>query len=599
MKIDPRYISFGDLFRSNDVFYTPEYQRDYSWDEEQIEQFCSDIREALLKKHHGEPCEHFFGGVVCAQESRIGNTSKRNENLLVDGQQRLSTTILFFAVINNILKKIECNEDDDNYRNEILKDIQKYFYFDEREHREVKPYRRIKIGAADNDFYESLIENAPIKHNRNSHKLMLSAKKCFENFFLEELFNEKSSSECLDVVDNVVKLFNESFTLIHIVTSSVDEAYKLFTVLNDRGINLTEGELLKAYTIGICKENKSHIRQISSDWDLILKYPSKKVTDYLRWIIIMVLGENVTASSVLQNYKLKYFKDSCSSNEIFEKVRFLRNCVERLEYISEGAWPYDDSMSSSNWHKAKLDVLVNKLQHAYAMPMLLAASFSSENNFQDLVNETCKFFLRYKAISNLHASVFSTLYPALAHKILSLRDRFNISLLHTEFNKIIVQRDGDGQHFINGINSLKYQKKGDNKPIKCLLITIQENWQWLMDSNHSSPANRLRREDRSVVFEFNNTTLEHISPYSSTSNSDNSDVDKLKNSIGNLVILDVNRNSKNDNKSFSAKKEFFKNTGIGIHEKLLSYDEWQESSIHDLQSKYIDYSLKVFSFGGK
>lgn len=368
MKIDPRYISFGDLFRGNDVFYTPEYQRDYSWEDEQIEQFCSDIREAISKKDSGESCEHFFGGVVCAQETGVSNNSKRNENLLVDGQQRLSTTILFFSVVNSLLSSLQCNENDLAYKDELIKDIKKYFYFDEREHRVVKPYRRIRIGVADNDFYEALIDNAPLKASRNSHKLMLSAKKSFEDFFRLELFSKKNSTECLDIIDLVVKLFHESFTLIHIVTSSVDEAYKLFTVLNDRGINLTEGELLKAYTIGICKHSQSHIKQISSDWDVILKYPSKKVTDYLRWIVIMVLGENVTASSVLQKYKNKYFTETSTSADIASKVRFLRDCVEKLEYISEGEWPYEDSAITTNWHKSKLDVLIKKLQHVYAMP---------------------------------------------------------------------------------------------------------------------------------------------------------------------------------------------------------------------------------------
>ncbi|TSG33038.1 DUF262 domain-containing protein, partial [Salmonella enterica subsp. enterica serovar Derby] len=133
-----------------------------------------------------------------------------------------------------------------------------------------------------------------------SHYLMRDAKKIFLDFFEKELLIKKTTTECLDIIDEVVKLFEEKFLLIHIITTNVDDAHKLFTVLNDRGMTLTEGELLKAYTIGLCDNSTQCIAQISSDWDIILQHPPKKVSDFLRWIIIMISGENVTTSSVLQ-----------------------------------------------------------------------------------------------------------------------------------------------------------------------------------------------------------------------------------------------------------------------------------------------------------
>ncbi|WP_158686330.1 DUF262 domain-containing protein, partial [Cronobacter sakazakii] len=298
MDVKPEYMTFGELFKNSNVFYTPTYQRDYSWEDEQIEQFCNDIHDALTKKKSKKSCEHFFGGVVCAQQKVFGG-HRRIENLLVDGQQRLSTIVLFFSVIRDIINTLNCEEEKDyEYRDMILSDIYKYFYLDERENRQIKKHVRVKIGKADDYFYQSLIDANPLKATRNSHELMLRAKKKFNDFIKDELFNGKVISECLEVIDDIVKLFEESFLFIHIVTNSVDDAYKLFTVLNDRGINLTEGELLKAYTIGVCSNDPSYERTISANWDAILKYPSKKVTDYLRWILIMLTGNNITASSV-------------------------------------------------------------------------------------------------------------------------------------------------------------------------------------------------------------------------------------------------------------------------------------------------------------
>ncbi|EBL0730823.1 DUF262 domain-containing protein, partial [Salmonella enterica] len=63
MNVKPEYMSFGELFKNSNIFYTPTYQRDYSWEDEQIEQFCNDIQDALVKKKSKKSCEHFFGGV--------------------------------------------------------------------------------------------------------------------------------------------------------------------------------------------------------------------------------------------------------------------------------------------------------------------------------------------------------------------------------------------------------------------------------------------------------------------------------------------------------------------------------------------------------
>ncbi|EDX7794234.1 HNH endonuclease, partial [Salmonella enterica subsp. enterica serovar Saintpaul] len=389
--------------------------------------------------------------------------------------------------------------------------------------------------------------------------------------------------------------FEESFLVIHIVTNSIDDAYKLFTVLNDRGINLTEGELLKAHTIGICSDNLSHQRTISDNWDAILKHPSKKVTDYLRWILIMLTGNNITASSVLEEYKKTVFNELISKSEIAQTVAYIRDCVERLEYISSGEWPFENN-NDNKWHKSKLDLLINKLKHLHAMPLLLAASFSSENNFKHIVNETSKFFIRCKMISDLHASIFSKLYAVLALRIHKERDRFDISKLHGAFNEILLDKDPEDVRFSTNVRSLIYQKKGDNKPIKCLLMTIQENWEWLKQPCQGNSLNRLKREDQTIIFDFNSMTLEHIYPYSALHEDKDMDMEKLKNNIGNIVLLDPTRNNKNDNKPFIDKKNSFENTGIGIHSWIYEQKEWTEESVKKLTETYVDAAVKVFSF---
>lgn len=594
MRVKPEYKSFGELFREQNVFNTPKYQRDYSWEEEQISQFCKDIEEALDCKERKQSCEHFFGSIVCAQQEGVG--SRKIDNLLVDGQQRLSTIILFFSVIKEILETLKCQASDMNFRGSLLADISKYFYYLERTNRETIHHKRIKIGLADNDFYQILIDGGNSTPSRDSHKLMLRAKSQFKNFIQNDLFLDKTPAEQLDLIDEIIKIFDESFLLIHIITTNVDDAYKLFMVLNDRGINLTEGELLKAHTLGNYDEGHVCVQQMSRDWDAVLSHDSKTVSNYLRWIIIMLTGEHVTSSLVLQKYREKYFTQGLQIEEMAQKVSFLRECVDKLNYLAVAEWPYDESSSTLPWYKEKLEWLIKKLQHTHVMPVLLAASFADEKEFKVLISETCKFFIRYKVISGLHAGIFMSLYSQIAHHVYQNLPTFSINFLLEQYDRIIQGKDPENIHFIGGLRALRYNRKGDNKPLKYLLITLEENWQWLNSGASGLSQNRRKREDRSRIFDFNQTTLEHLYPYSAKPQDIKKELEPLKNTLGNIVLLDINRNQKNDDKSFVDKKESFTNTGIGIHSNLLSKNDWTEQDVNDLVQKYIDFSLRVFSF---
>lgn len=127
-------------------------------------------------------------------------------------------------------------------------------------------------------------------------------------------------------------------------------------------------------------------------------------------------------------------------------------------------------------------------------------------------------------------------------------------------------------------------------------MTIQENWEWLNLSCRGSSLNRLRKEDQSVIYDFNSMTLEHIYPYSASLSDKDVEMEKIKNNIGNIVLLDPSRNQKNDNKSFQNKRDTFENTGIGIHSWISEQKEWTEESIKKLTDSYVDAAVKIFSF---
>lgn len=102
MNINPSYETIGSVFEKNILFEVPKYQRYYAWDDEQVDDFIRDI-DRIYQHHNTEKAiEHFFGGIVVVKKAIPG--SNRQQRELIDGQQRITTTIL---LIIGLLRKLE------------------------------------------------------------------------------------------------------------------------------------------------------------------------------------------------------------------------------------------------------------------------------------------------------------------------------------------------------------------------------------------------------------------------------------------------------------------------------------------------------------
>ena len=107
----PNEMKLLNMLSNNDVtFFVPPYQRNYEWTTEQCEAFFDDVEKTYEKNSHGHRTEHFFGSITYFQTERpFGQT---NELVLIDGQQRITTTMLFLCAVRDI-------SDDDALKNFI------------------------------------------------------------------------------------------------------------------------------------------------------------------------------------------------------------------------------------------------------------------------------------------------------------------------------------------------------------------------------------------------------------------------------------------------------------------------------------------------
>jgi uncharacterized protein with ParB-like and HNH nuclease domain len=94
------------LFKSSEAIRIPAYQRAYSWESKECAQFLEDLLEQKGKK--------YYLGQFLFED--LDNTF-----FIIDGQQRLTTSILFFSAIAKILKSR--NENTELLTNCYLTDV--------------------------------------------------------------------------------------------------------------------------------------------------------------------------------------------------------------------------------------------------------------------------------------------------------------------------------------------------------------------------------------------------------------------------------------------------------------------------------------------
>ncbi len=159
--------TIGKLFDSkNRKFEIPSYQRAYAWEEKQITQFIEDINNAE---------KHYYLGHYPFETK----PSQENTLFVIDGQQRLTTCIIFFSALKNELERRQVLGEVININ---LDDIKDYYLRDIR-----KETQKFKTVGDDNNFFvDEVIDSVP-DHSQvidtSSKSRIRAAKQIFQKEF--------------------------------------------------------------------------------------------------------------------------------------------------------------------------------------------------------------------------------------------------------------------------------------------------------------------------------------------------------------------------------------------------------------------------------
>src|ERR1700733_4414170 len=95
--IQPKLANIGEILGLSNQFVVPKYQRRYAWDKSEASEFLGDLQS------EADAERGLFLGTLIFDISE----EKEKKMTIVDGQQRLTTILLFLIACRNLAKKIK------------------------------------------------------------------------------------------------------------------------------------------------------------------------------------------------------------------------------------------------------------------------------------------------------------------------------------------------------------------------------------------------------------------------------------------------------------------------------------------------------------
>ena len=214
-------INIQSLFSTASQFMIPSYQRAYSWGTSQREQFIQDLRDAADRYYLG----HFLFEKV---ESNDGVS-------LIDGQQRLTTIVIFFSCMQKELEKRSASEGADI---EMTAKRLRHTYIRDS----FTKKRRFKTVDYDDAFFLNEIIDCStfIPEKELSSSSQRRIRHCREYF--EKVFEGEDTSTLLKWTNLI-----EHASVTEFKVASKIEAAQIFAFQNDRGKALSHLEVLKSF----------------------------------------------------------------------------------------------------------------------------------------------------------------------------------------------------------------------------------------------------------------------------------------------------------------------------------------------------------------
>lgn len=556
-----------DIFSDTYEFRVPDYQRPYAWTTDQATDLLNDLLDAM-KDHHtngsGDDDFYFLGSIVLIKNDRAPSAD------VVDGQQRLTTLTILLAVLRDLLPK-------------HADDITEFLYKKGKSFAVPVVPNKYRLRAIDDDakfFQEHVQEPGGIQKLLDSADKLQDSRKNFKDnaaLFKNEL-KELNEDELLQLLQFVVY----KCSMVVISTPNFESAYRIFSVLNDRGLDLAPSDILKAKILGDIRKSK--------DGEAKSKDYAKKWTSLER-----KLGRNGFVD-LLGHVRTIYAKKKQHAILSKEFTEFVAKGMPAEQLVDDVIEPYSDIYSflkEANFQATEAAEDINEqLRHLNRV------------DWKDWVPPALSFFKKFRNQPRLIAEFLKRL-ERLSYYLLVTKAGINSRIEH--FVAVIEEIEKEG---FDGFSESMASLGLDDEEKKSFIAALDGDIYKKLPKARAALILRLEalKSDGSKRQEFTNVSIEHILPQTPSTESGWLDIfpdtelrEAWTQKLANLVPLHIRKNPAASNFDFDTKKNVYFAGSDGtaspfvLTQEVRSLPAWTPEVLENRQQKLLDIFSRHWS----
>lgn len=567
MEAGKRLIS--EIFNGGRVLEIPFFQRAYVWEEPQWSRLLDDMIEISKLKQ-----PYFLGSVILKQQETSSSASSGDIRTLIDGQQRLTTLLIFFKVLT-----IKMNENN-------LFDI-----FKLRREKTIA----LRHNHNDEDSFNKIMEIESLENFNSTNSNIINA----YNYFKENLQIE--DFDYYNILDNIM--------FVGIDLNSNEDEQQIFDTINSLGVRLSTAELLKNFLF-----DKKDLQSYEKNWknifekdDEIKEFWDKEVTagrqkrqniDLFFYAFLQIkIQDKTLALKTEEKNKLRKISGLFDNFKEFIKIT-QTNKYALIQEIKEYALIYQknidftitDSELTDEASIDRINALIFGLDNTVLIPYILYIEKNAlEPSKKDLYSYLESFIMRrmiVKANNKNYNNLFTE--TLIAKEILTKQ----------QFKELIDEKTDQHNAMPSDIDVKKgfFDSKLVNKQSAGILYLLESK---IRDKKKHSTA----------LLGLDRYSLEHLMPKKWKNNWNNITTEEEKHNrnsklltLGNLAIITTALNSSIRDSSWDIKLNG-KNSKKGLREFgnaldtlsiYLSYSEWNENTIEERANFLYENSVKIW-----
>lgn len=552
-KISGKEYPLNKIFSSDFDYSIPAYQRPYAWTEEEASVLFDDLYDFNQTEKEDN---YFLGSIVLIKDDDDPKAD------VIDGQQRLTTLTILLACI--------AFKSSSEYKNSFKTRINEPG--DIATGVPTKP--RLKLRSKDQDFFQKYIQSLELDElvNLNPSFTTESQEHIYKNckVFLDKI------DKCFENVEDIQSFGTFLLTKCFIVvvsTPSQQSAFRVFSVMNSRGMDLLPIDIIKSEVIG--KISKDKQEKYTNKWENLEIRTTRAGFNEVFTHTRMIFTKFKAKKSLLEEFK-EYVVSTASPEDLIDNI--LEPYCEMYITIKEKAYSSTEDASEIN----NTLMWLNKIDNNDWLPTAI--------KFFSIYNNDSKYILWFvKKLERLAAYLLIT-STDLNHRI-------------ERYKWILDEMDR------NPITSL------DN-PLKSIELTNEEkiNFIKLLNGEIYKMTARKRNyiilrldsfvSDGAATYDSSVLTIEHVLPQTVAPNSEWAKIwnnsenrEYWLNRIANLVPLTRQHNSAAQNYDFSEKKEkYFKGkngtTSYALTTQVINTNEWNKAIVELRQKDLLDVFKK-------